>query len=53
MRKQPLYNDSDIGYCDPEWMEIEKVISEEIIQELESINKEINEFEEELIEDEE
>lgn len=38
MRKQPLYNDSDIGYCDPEWMEIEKVISEEIIQELESIN---------------
>lgn len=52
MRKQPLYNDSDIGYCDPEWMEIEKVISEEIIQELESINKEL-EFEEELIEDEE
>lgn len=52
MRKQPLYNDSDIGYCDPEWMEIEKVISEEIIQELESINKEIK-SEEELIEDEE
>lgn len=51
MRKQPLYNDSDIGYCDSEWMEIEKVISQEIIEELEYIDKEI--IEEELVEDEE
>ena len=53
MTEQPLYNDSDIGYCDPEWMEIEKIISKEIIQKLESINKEISELEEELIENEE
>jgi len=34
------YNNSDIGYCDTEWMEIEEIISQEIIKELDIINSE-------------
>lgn len=51
MKKQTLYNDSDIGYCDPEWMEIEEIISKEIIKELELINSELKE--EEILDEEE
>lgn len=46
MKNKTLCNDSDIGYCDPEWNEIREKVSIEIIKELEIINSEIKELDE-------
>ncbi len=44
------YNNSDIGYCDPEWDEMELTIPNEIAQELKLLN---DQEKEELVEQDE